>query len=123
MTAESSTQSALKPASGTRAFEPLDYGLYALTVLSWSASWFAISLQVGVVSPEVNLVWRFDGARRLFVDAVRDRRSRVGRARQRARYSACCEVILRCCPWSGAAVPSVFVGSGFVASVFSESTT
>jgi drug/metabolite transporter (DMT)-like permease len=42
-----------------RRFEPLDYGLYALTVLAWSASWFAIALQVGVVSPEVNLVWRF----------------------------------------------------------------
>jgi drug/metabolite transporter (DMT)-like permease len=51
------TPSAAAPAA--RPFEPLDYGLYALTVLAWSASWFAISLQVGVVSPEVNLVWRF----------------------------------------------------------------
>jgi drug/metabolite transporter (DMT)-like permease len=59
MSAEARTEPALKTATGTRAFEPLDYGLYALTVLSWSASWFAISLQVGVVSPEVNLVWRF----------------------------------------------------------------
>ncbi|MEI5681401.1 MULTISPECIES: DMT family transporter [unclassified Mesorhizobium] len=43
-----------------RPFQPLDYGLYVLTVLSWSVSWFAISLQVGTaVSPEVNLVWRF----------------------------------------------------------------
>jgi drug/metabolite transporter (DMT)-like permease len=46
-------------AANDRAFEPIDYGLYALTVLTWSVSWFAISLQVGVVSPEVNLVWRF----------------------------------------------------------------
>src|SRR5919205_145760 len=59
MSAEARTESALRTATATRAFEPLDYGLYALTVLSWSASWFAISLQVGVVSPEVNLVWRF----------------------------------------------------------------
>lgn len=42
-----------------RPFQPLDHGLYALTIISWSASWFAVSLQVGVVSPEVNLVWRF----------------------------------------------------------------
>lgn len=42
-----------------RPFEPLDYGLYALTVFAWSVSWFGIALQVGVVSPEVNLVWRF----------------------------------------------------------------
>jgi drug/metabolite transporter (DMT)-like permease len=59
MTAEATTESAGKPSTSNRAFEPLDYALYALTVLSWSASWFAISLQVGVVSPEVNLVWRF----------------------------------------------------------------
>lgn len=50
------------PAVNVRPFEPLDYGLYAVTVLAWSASWFAIELQVGVVSPEVNLVWRFAAA-------------------------------------------------------------
>ena len=60
MSAEvSSARPAAQSAQATRPFEPLDYGLYALTVLAWSASWFAISLQVGVVSPEVNLVWRF----------------------------------------------------------------
>ncbi|MEP9370794.1 DMT family transporter [Mesorhizobium sp. KR1-2] len=49
-----------KVLSVDRPFQPLDYGLYAITVLSWSVSWFAISLQVGTgVSPEVNLVWRF----------------------------------------------------------------
>jgi drug/metabolite transporter (DMT)-like permease len=47
------------PQHADRPFEPVDYGLYALTVVAWSASWFAISLQVGTVSNEVNLVWRF----------------------------------------------------------------
>lgn len=42
-----------------RAFEPRDYGLYALTVIAWSLSWFAIRLQIGTVPNEVNLVWRF----------------------------------------------------------------
>lgn len=42
-----------------RAFEPIDYGLYLLTIIAWSASWFAIELQVGTVPNEVNLVWRF----------------------------------------------------------------
>lgn len=52
--------SSTKILSVDRPFQPLDYGLYAITVLSWSVSWFAISLQVGTgVSPEVNLVWRF----------------------------------------------------------------
>jgi drug/metabolite transporter (DMT)-like permease len=59
MSAEASAVAPPQPAPSSRAFAPLDYGLYTLTVLSWSASWFAISLQVGVVSPEVNLVWRF----------------------------------------------------------------
>jgi len=41
------------------AFTPRDYGLYALTVVGWSLSWFAIRLQIGTVPNEVNLVWRF----------------------------------------------------------------
>lgn len=45
--------------SAGKSFEPIDYGLYALTVVAWSASWFAISLQVGTVPNEVNIVWRF----------------------------------------------------------------
>ncbi len=36
-----------------------DYFLYTLTVLSWSASWYALKLQVGVVSVQVSLFWRF----------------------------------------------------------------
>src|SRR6185369_934326 len=59
MSAEISATTPRAAASTARPFEPLDYGLYALTVLAWSASWFAIELQVAVVSPEVNLVWRF----------------------------------------------------------------
>jgi drug/metabolite transporter (DMT)-like permease len=59
MSAETSSAAPPATASATRPFEPIDYGLYALTVMAWSASWFAISLQVGVVSPEVNLIWRF----------------------------------------------------------------
>ncbi|MGI6851032.1 DMT family transporter [Mesorhizobium sp. 1B3] len=50
------------PGSSTppiKPFDMLDHGLYALTVVAWSASWFAIAQQVGTVSNEVNLVWRF----------------------------------------------------------------
>lgn len=48
-----------QPAARDQAFEPRDYGLYVLTVIAWSLSWFAIRLQVGTVPNEVNLVWRF----------------------------------------------------------------
>ncbi|MBX2824940.1 MAG: DMT family transporter [Gammaproteobacteria bacterium] len=33
--------------------------LYLLTVLIWGTSWFAIKFQLGVVAPEVSLVYRF----------------------------------------------------------------
>lgn len=52
---------------GERSFEPRDYGLYVLTVIAWSVSWFAIRLQVGTVPNEVNLVWRFAIATALMI--------------------------------------------------------
>jgi drug/metabolite transporter (DMT)-like permease len=36
-----------------------DYVLYTVTVFAWSASWYALKLQVGVVPVQVSLVWRF----------------------------------------------------------------
>jgi len=41
------------------AFSAGDYGLYTLTVFVWSTSWLALKFQVGVVDPQVSLVWRF----------------------------------------------------------------
>jgi len=38
---------------------PLDYGLYATSVLAWGLSWIALHYQVGTVAPEVSVVWRF----------------------------------------------------------------
>jgi drug/metabolite transporter (DMT)-like permease len=39
-----------------------DYILYAVTILTWGSSWYAMHLQLGVVAPEVSLFWRFSGA-------------------------------------------------------------
>ncbi|MGL4812732.1 MAG: DMT family transporter, partial [Beijerinckiaceae bacterium] len=36
-----------------------DYILYALVVIAWSTSWIAMRYQVGVVAPEVSVLWRF----------------------------------------------------------------
>jgi drug/metabolite transporter (DMT)-like permease len=33
--------------------------LYAATVLIWGTTWFAIIFQLGIVAPEVSIVWRF----------------------------------------------------------------
>ncbi len=44
---------------GARALTPLDYGLYAVSVLVWGLSWIAMHYQVGQVAPAVSVVWRF----------------------------------------------------------------
>jgi len=36
--------------------------LYLITVLVWGSTWFAIEFQLGVVAPEVSLVYRYAGA-------------------------------------------------------------
>ncbi len=52
----------LAPAEQTNPPARLDastLGLYALIVWCWGTSWYALHHQLGVVSPEVALVWRF----------------------------------------------------------------
>jgi len=36
--------------------------LYAITVLVWGSTWLAIEFQLGVVAPEVSVVYRYAGA-------------------------------------------------------------
>jgi drug/metabolite transporter (DMT)-like permease len=36
-----------------------DYAAYATTVFAWGTSWIALRMQVGVVAPEVSVLWRF----------------------------------------------------------------
>jgi drug/metabolite transporter (DMT)-like permease len=36
--------------------------LYSITVLVWGSTWFAIEFQLGVVAPEVSIVYRYLGA-------------------------------------------------------------
>lgn len=37
----------------------LDLGLYAGVVFVWGTSWIALHMQLGMVAPEVSLLWRF----------------------------------------------------------------
>lgn len=46
------------PAAGL-AMSPFDLALYAFSVAIWGTSWIALRMQLGVVAPEVSLVWRF----------------------------------------------------------------
>ncbi|MBV6656519.1 MAG: DMT family transporter [Devosiaceae bacterium] len=36
-----------------------DYTLFAITCFVWGTSWLGLRMQLGVVAPEVSLVWRF----------------------------------------------------------------
>jgi drug/metabolite transporter (DMT)-like permease len=48
------------PTSATRAsLSAGDFGLFGATVLIWSTTWLALKFQLGVVDPQVSLVWRF----------------------------------------------------------------
>ena len=38
---------------------PRDYLLYALVIFGWSTSWLPLKGQVGLVAPEVSVLWRF----------------------------------------------------------------
>lgn len=45
--------------AGTASLGATDLALYAVTVFVWGTSWIALRMQLGVVAPEVSLVWRF----------------------------------------------------------------
>lgn len=45
---------------GSRAgLTPIDGALYIAVILAWGFAWIAMHYQVGVVAPEVSVVWRF----------------------------------------------------------------
>jgi drug/metabolite transporter (DMT)-like permease len=43
----------------THALAAGDLGLFAGTVLIWSTTWLALKFQLGVVDPQISIVWRF----------------------------------------------------------------
>ncbi|WP_112663289.1 DMT family transporter [Microvirga flavescens] len=51
------TMQVSKPADG--GFNKVDLGLYAATVFLWGVSWIGIHAQLGVVAPEMSVLWRF----------------------------------------------------------------
>jgi drug/metabolite transporter (DMT)-like permease len=38
---------------------PYDFALYATVLLAWGFAWIGIHLQVGIVSPDISVLWRF----------------------------------------------------------------
>ncbi len=52
--------------------------LYVITVLVWGTTWFAIEFQLGVVAPEVSIVYRYVGASLLLFGWSHVRRLNLG---------------------------------------------
>ncbi|WP_306119181.1 MULTISPECIES: DMT family transporter [unclassified Roseitalea] len=70
-------------------FAPVDYGLYAVTVMAWSFSWYALSLQPGVVANEVSIAYRFAlAAAIMLVWALASGRRMRFAAREHAAFAA-----------------------------------
>jgi drug/metabolite transporter (DMT)-like permease len=61
---------------------PYEFLLYIAVIFGWSTSWYPLSLQLGVVAPEVSLVWRFSisGLMMFGICALRGIDLRFGRA-------------------------------------------
>ena len=47
------------PPRGRRLLTESNGALYALTVLIWGSTWYAISFQLGSVQPMVSVAWRY----------------------------------------------------------------
>ena len=64
-----------------------EFLLYVAVIFGWSTSWYPQSLQLGVVAPEVSLVWRFSiaGLMMLGICALRRINLRFGQA-EHARF-------------------------------------
>ena len=61
---------------------PYEFFLYVAVIFGWSTSWYPLSLQLGVVAPEVSIVWRFSisGLMMLGICALGGINLRFGRA-------------------------------------------
>ncbi len=59
MTQASATLSAPDAKQDLRRFDGTTFGLYAATVFLWGVSWIALHAQLGVVAPEMSVLWRF----------------------------------------------------------------
>src|SRR6478735_2406173 len=54
-----SQASAAMPAQNLNRIDGSTLGLYAATVFLWGVSWIGIRAQLGVVAPEMSVLWRF----------------------------------------------------------------
>ena len=59
MTTQTAKATGHSAASSDAPLTRYDYSLYIITCFVWGTSWLALRMQLGVVAPEVSLIWRF----------------------------------------------------------------
>jgi hypothetical protein len=53
------SQAAVLPGSAPARIDGATAGLYAATVFLWGVSWIGMKAQIGIVAPEMSVLWRF----------------------------------------------------------------
>ena len=96
-----------------------DFMLYALTVAVWGGSWLTVKFQLGVVAPEVSILYRFAvAAAIMFVWCLARRRAMYFGLRDHA-FMALQGVLLFCANYYLVYLGTQYLASGLVAVVFS----
>ena len=98
---------------------PVDLGLYAIVVLVWGTSWIGMRWQVGVVAPEVSVLWRFVIAFPLMFAWAWAARRRLLFARSDHAYFAGMGATMFSCNLIGFYYASLLIPTGLMAVVFS----
>lgn len=100
----------------------IDAGLYMTVVLIWGSTWYAISLQVGMVSPVVSLAYRFAiAAPLMFIWVLRRGQSLRFSGREHLIFAGL-GLTLFCCNFVAMYYAALSVTSGLLAVVFSSAS-
>jgi drug/metabolite transporter (DMT)-like permease len=96
------------------------YVLYGLVVLIWGTTWYAIKFQLGVVAPEISLVYRFVIAAICLFVYARVVRSPMRLSPREHRFIALQGVTLFCLNYWLTYLSTQYLTSGLVAVIFTS---
>jgi drug/metabolite transporter (DMT)-like permease len=99
-----------------------DLFLYVVTVLIWGSTWFAITLQLGVVPPAVSVAWRFLAAAAILIGYALLRGLPMRFGRRDHLWMVLQGLLLFCLNYVGFYVSEQYLASGLVAVICSMLT-
>ena len=99
-----------------------DLFLYVVTVLIWGSTWFAITLQLGLVPPAVSVAWRFLAAAAILIGFSLLRGLPLRFSRRDHLWMALQGLLLFCLNYVGFYVSEQYLASGLVAVICSMLT-